>query len=231
MKERFYQLINVSEDSATLYIYGDITSIKWFENDVCVYDLAKEIGELNGKALTVRINSYGGEVAEGLAIYNLLKSYAGEVTTICDGFACSAASVVFMAGAKRIMPRSSLVRIHNAWTRAIGDADDLRKAADDLEKITQPSVDIYTSVSNLDADEIKSMMDAETWIDADEALDYGFATEISEEAAMQSLEDGILAKTVFKNKQLEKQIKELEKAEPVKTGWFFYAKGRNKKCH
>ena len=221
MKERFYQLTNVSEDSATLYIYGDITSIKWFENDVCVYDLAKEIGDLNGKALTVRINSYGGEVAEGLAIYNLLKSYEGEVTTICDGFACSAASVVFMAGTKRIMPRSSLLMIHNAWTWASGDADDLRKAAEDLEKITQPSVEIYTSVSNLDADEIKAMMDAETWIDADEALDYGFATEIIEEAAMQSLEDGILAKTVFKNKQLEKRIKELEKAEPVKTGWFF----------
>lgn len=221
MKERFYQLTNVSEDSATLYIYGDITSIKWFENNVCVYDLAKEIGELNGKALTVRINSYGGEVAEGLAIYNLLKSYEGEVTTICDGFACSAASVVFMAGTKRIMPRSSLLMIHNAWTWASGDAGDLRKAADDLEKITQPSVDIYTSVSNLDSDEIKAMMDAETWIDADEALDYGFATEISEETAMQSLEDGILAKTVFKNKQLEKRIKELEKAEPVKTGWFF----------
>lgn len=221
MKERFYQLTNISEDSATLYIYGDITSIKCFENDVCVYDLAKEIGDLNGKALTVRINSYGGEVAEGLAIYNLLKSYEGEVTTICDGFACSAASVVFMAGTKRIMPCSSLLMIHNAWTWASGDADDLRKAADDLEKITQPSVEIYTSVSNLDTDEIKSMMDAETWIDADEALDYGFATEISEEAAMQSLEDGILAKTVFKNKQLEKRIKELEKAEPVKTGWFF----------
>ena len=221
MKERFYQLTDISEDSATLYIYGDITSIKLFENDVCVYDLAKEIGDLNGKALTVRINSYGGEVAEGLAIYNLLKSYEGEVTTICDGFACSAASVVFMAGTKRIMPRSSLLMIHNAWTWASGDADDLRKAADDLEKITQPSVEIYTSVSNLDADEIKSMMDAETWIDADEALDYGFATEIIEEAAMQSLEDGILAKTVFKNKQLEKRIKELEKAEPVKTGWFF----------
>lgn len=221
MKERFYQLTNVSEDSATLYIYGEITSIKWLENDVCVYDLAKEIGDLNGKALTVRINSYGGEVAEGLAIYNLLKSYEGEVTTICDGFACSAASVVFMAGTKRIMPRSSLLMIHNAWTCAIGDADDLRKAADDLEKITQPSIEIYKSVSSLDEEEIKKMMDEETWITADEALSYGFATEISEEAAMQSVKDGILAKTVFKNKQLEKRIKELEKAEPVKTGWFF----------
>lgn len=221
MKERFYQLTNVSEDSATLYIYGDITSYKWYEEDVCSYDLAKELTALEGKNLTVRINSYGGAVAEGLAIYNLLKSYAGEVTTICDGFACSAASVVFMAGAKRIMPRSSLLMIHNAWTWASGDANDLRKAADDLEKITQPSIEIYKSVSSLDEEEIKKMMDEETWIDADEALDFGFATEISEEAAKQSIKDGILAKTVFKNKQLEKRIKELEKAEPVKTGWFF----------
>lgn len=222
MKERFYQLVNQSDQEATLYIYGDITSIKWFENDVCVYDLAKEIGELNGKKLNVRINSYGGEVAEGLAIYNLLRSYGGEVVTICDGFACSAASVVFMAGKQRIMPKSSLLLIHNAWTRASGDANDLRKAADDLEKITQPSVDIYSSVSNLSKEEIKKMMDEETWISADEALSYGFATEVTDEEAMQSLEEGILAKTVMKNKELEKRIKELEKpAEPVDEGWFF----------
>lgn len=222
MKERFYQLVNQSDQEATLYIYGDITSIKWFENDVCVYDLAKEIGELNGKKLNVRINSYGGEVAEGLAIYNLLRFYGGEVVTICDGFACSAASVVFMAGKQRIMPKSSLLLIHNAWTRASGDANDLRKAADDLEKITQPSVDIYSSVSNLSEEEIKKMMDEETWISADEALSYGFATEVTDEEAMQSLEEGILAKTVMKNKELEKRIKELEKpAEPVDEGWFF----------
>lgn len=221
MKNNFYQLTNINEDSAELYIYGDITSYKWYEEDVCCYDLAKELTALEGKNLTVRINSYGGEVAQGLAIYNLLKSYSGEVTTLCDGFACSAASVVFMAGTKRIMPRSSLLMIHNAWTWASGDADDLRKKADDLEKITQPSIEIYKSVSSLDEEEIKKMMDEETWITADEALSYGFATEISEEAAMQSIEDGILAKTVFKNKQLEKRIKELEKAEPVKTGWFF----------
>lgn len=225
MKERFYQLVNQSDQEATLYIYGDITSIKWFENDVCVYDLAKEIDKLNDKKLNVRINSYGGEVAEGLAIYNLLRSYGGEVATICDGFACSAASVVFMAGKQRIMPKSSLLLIHNAWTRASGDANDLRKAADDLEKITQPSIDIYSSVSNLSEEEIKKMMDEETWISADEALSYGFATEVTDEEAMQSLEEGILAKTVMKNKELEKRIKELEKpAEPVDEGWFFNAK-------
>lgn len=229
MKERFYQLTNVSEDSATLYIYGDITSIKLFENDVCVYDLAKEIGDLNGKALTVRINSYGGEVAEGLAIYNLLKSYEGEVTTICDGFACSAASVVFMAGTKRIMPRSSLLMIHNAWTWASGDADDLRKAAEDLEKITEPSVQIYLANSNLEEETIRTMMNEETWITADEALDYGMATAVVEDSPQMSLKDDMLSKLVHRNKQLEKEMLKIkEQQEPdipnepeQKKGWFF----------
>lgn len=229
MKERFYQLTNVSEDSATLYIYGDITSIKLFENDVCVYDLAKEIGDLNGKALTVRINSYGGEVAEGLAIYNLLKSYEGEVTTICDGFACSAASVVFMAGTKRIMPRSSLLMIHNAWTWASGDADDLRKAAEDLEKITEPSVQIYLANSNLEEETIRTMMDKETWITADEAYEYGMATAVVEDSPQMSLKDDMLSKLVHRNKQLEKEMLKIkEQQEPEvpnepeqKKGWFF----------
>lgn len=183
MKNNFYQLTNVNEDSAELFIYGDITSYKWYEDDVCAYDLAKELNDLEGKNLTVRINSYGGEVAQGLAIYNLLKSYSGEVTTLCDGFACSSASVIFMAGTKRLMPKSSLLMIHNAWTYASGDANELRKVAEEIDKISQPSIEVYKSVSNLDEETIKQMMDDETWITAEEALSYGFATEISEQSA------------------------------------------------
>lgn len=226
MKEKFYQLVHQDESTAVLYIYGDITSIIWRDNDVCSYDMAKEIEELDGKDLLVRINSYGGEVNEGLAIYNLLKSYGGEVTTICDGFACSAASVVFMAGKKRIMPKTSLLFIHNAWTSASGDAVTLRKAADDIEKVTQPSVEIYKSVSNLSEAQIRSMMDEETWISAEEALSWGFATDISELTAQQSAKDSILAKVVLKNKALEKEIKKIkESSGPAVTGWFFTAKG------
>lgn len=222
MKNNFYQLTNINEDSAELYIYGDITSYKWYEDDVCVYDMANELSGLNGKSLKVRINSYGGEVAQGLAIYNLLKSYSGEVTTLCDGFACSAASVIFMAGKNRVMPRSSLLMIHNAWTYASGDANDLRKAADEIEKITQPSIEIYKSNSSLSEEEIKKMMDDETWITADEALSYGFATEISEESVQQSVRDDMMSRIVLKNKKLEKQLKELEQTrEPVNEGWFF----------
>mgnify|MGYP003261725113 CR=1 FL=1 len=214
--------MNVNEDSAELYIYGDIASHKWYEEDVCVYDMAKELSGLNGKSLKVRINSYGGEVAEGLAIYNLLKSYSGEVTTLCDGFACSAASVIFMAGKNRVMPRTSLLMIHNAWTYACGNADDLRKVADEIEKITQPSIEIYKSNSSLSEEEIKKMMDDETWITADEALSYGFATEISEESVQQSVRDDMMSRIVLKNKKLEKQLKELEQTrEPVNEGWFF----------
>lgn len=221
MENNFYQITNqMDEDTAELYIYGDITSWKWYEDDVCAYDLSKELKALNGKNLKVRINSYGGEVAQGLAIYNLLKDYPGSVTTLCDGFACSAASVIFMAGKTRLMPRSSLLMIHNAWTYAAGDANYLRKAAEDLEKITQPSIEIYKSVSNLSEEKIKEFMDAETWITADEALEYGFVTEIVEISAKQSLQDSMMAKLVFKNKELEQQLQTLSQ-EPPKKGWFF----------
>lgn len=220
MKNKPYQLHNDTDGDAELLIYGDITSYKWYEDEVCAYDLAKELTSLEGKNLTVRINSYGGEVAQGLAIYNLLKDYPGQVTTLCDGFACSAASVIFMAGTIRKMPRSSLLMIHNAWTYASGDANELRKIADDIEKITQPSIEIYKSVSNLSEDKIKEMLDAETWINADEALEYGFATSIVDDEIKQSLHDGILAKLVLKNKELEKKLNQSQK-EPPKTGWFF----------
>ena len=222
MKKPFYQM-NKSENSAELLIYGDITSYKWYEDDVCAYDLAKELKELNNIDLTVRINSYGGEVAQGLAIYNLLKSYDGNVTTLCDGFACSAASVIFMAGQKRRMPKSSLLMIHNAWSYAFGDANALRKQADDLEKITQPSIEIYKNVSNLEENQIKEMMDNETWITAEEAYEYGFATSIVEDEANQSLSNEMLSKLVHRNKELEKQLNNSQPAQKVKEekGWFF----------
>ena len=226
MKKPFYQM-NKNENSAELLIYGDITSYKWFEDDVCAYDLAKELKELDGIDLTVRINSYGGEVAQGLAIYNLLKSYEGSVTTLCDGFACSAASVIFMAGQKRRMPKSSLLMIHNAWSYASGDANALRKQADDLEKITKPSIEIYKSVSNLDEETIKTMMDEETWITAEEAFEYGFATSIVEDEANQSLSNEMLSKLVHRTKELEKQLNILQPTNSKdnfkenKNGWFF----------
>ncbi|MFR1687991.1 MAG: head maturation protease, ClpP-related [Massilimicrobiota timonensis] len=220
--EKFYEFKKINEEETELYIFGDITSWPWLKSDVGAFDFAKELSEVETD-LKVRINSYGGEVAEGLAIYSLLKSFKHHVTTVCDGFACSAASVVFMAGEKRVMTNSSLLLIHNAWSYASGDANALRKQADDLEKITKPSLDIYKSVSKLSEEEIKKMMDDETWITKEEALEYGFATEIQNIEAQQSINEMYyLSNEILKNKELIKENMELKKALSKSrklTGW------------
>lgn len=165
--------------SVAIEIYGDITEWPWINSDTSSYNLVQQIKDLEDvDEITVGINSYGGEVKEGLAIYNALKNSKAKVITRCDGFACSAASIVFCAGDERIMNDSSLLMIHNAWSWAEGDANALRKQADDLDKITEPSIRAYLSVSNLEEDEIRAMMDSETWIDPDEALEMGFATSV-----------------------------------------------------
>ena len=222
--KKFYQMLRSEDEQNTdLVIHGDIASYKWEDSDVGSYDLAQELSSIKTPKLTVRINSYGGEVSQGLGIYNLLKSFKGEVITINDGFACSAASVIFLAGSKRIMPKSSLLMIHNAWTMAYGDSNEMRKTAEMLEKVTLPSIEIYKQSSNLTENEIKKMLDEETWISADEALAYGFATQVTEDEPKQSLEKHFLYKLVMKNKELEKQVPK-ESEQEVKDPWASFFK-------
>ena len=177
--KKFFSLVK-EKQTATLNIYGDITSWPWEElGEVSAVSLSKQLEALGDvEQIDVYINSYGGEVAEGLAIYNALRRHKAKVTTYCDGFACSIASVIFMAGDERIMNESSLLMIHNAWTFAMGNSAELRKQADDLEKITQASVEAYKAHSSLSEKEIKKLMDNETWILPEEALSYGFATTV-----------------------------------------------------
>ena len=179
MKKNFFSLVKENQ-TATLNIYGDITSWACKElGEVSAVNLSRQLEALGDvEQIDVYINSYGGEVAEGLAIYNALKRHKAKVRTYCDGFACSIASVIFMAGDERIMNESSLLMIHNAWTMAVGNSAELRKQADDLEKITQASVEAYKSHSSLSEEEIKKLMDNETWILPEEALSYGFATTV-----------------------------------------------------
>ena len=151
-------------------IFLAILHREWLESDVSSYTLSKELQGLDVDVINVHINSYGGEVAEGLAIYNMLKNHKAKVETICDGFACSAASVIFMAGDTRVMNPASLLMIHNVWTSAAGDAKELRKTADDLDKITSASIAAYKEHTNLSEEEIKAMLDNETWLTSQEAL-------------------------------------------------------------
>ena len=174
-----YQL-KVKDDNAELYIYGDICSDawKWSESDISANDIINKLNETHASTIDVFINSYGGEVAEGLAIYNALKRHKAKVTTYVDGFACSIASVIAMAGDKRKMYDNSLLMIHNAWTVAQGNADDLKKAAEDLTVINEQTKKAYLEVINISESELNAMLDAETWITAEKAVEMGFATEV-----------------------------------------------------
>jgi len=205
--QKFYA-VEKKDKKAVISIYSDIYSGS---------DLPKKINEMTDvEEIEVHISSYGGEVVEGLAIYNALKNHKAKVTTINDGFACSIASVIFCAGDKRLMNESSLLMIHNAWVWACGNADDMRKAADDLEKISAQAVKIYDSVSNLSADDIKALMDKESWLEPQECIDYQFATEIIKNA------DGDKATQSIRNKifQTLKRKMEVTGMDPVTVGNF-----------
>lgn len=183
---KYYQL-NTNGKEADVYIFGDITSWEYFENDVSSYTLSKELQSLDVDTINVHINSYGGEVAEGLAIYNMLKNHKAKIKTFCEGFACSIASVIFMAGDERVMNEASLLMIHNAWMYTAGNANQLRKDADDLDVITQASIAAYMSKVNITEKKLKELLDAETWLLPGDSLDMGFATSITASAQNQKV--------------------------------------------
>lgn len=209
--DKFLQFEKVDEQTTELFIYGDIRRKDfidmWFGDDesrVDAFSFKDALNAVDTPNLKVRINSYGGSVSEGLAIYGLLSEFKGNLITIVDGYACSAASVIFMAGKTRIVPENGLLMIHNAWTECEGDSNALRKRADDLEKITQPSLDIYVSKTGLAEEKVKEMMDNETWITSKEAFELGFATSIEKaDTAKQALEANYIHKLVMKIKKLQ----------------------------
>lgn len=174
---KFYSM-DKSNGAAVINIYSDI-----YSGGKCSAEcLSKQIADLKeAKQIDVYINSNGGDVFEGLAIYNALKRSKAKIITHCDGMAASIASVIFMAGEERIMPKSSFLMIHNAWGGMVGNAEEMRKYADDLETVTQASISIYKENSSLSENEIKNLMDKETILTAEEALKYGFATRLEDE--------------------------------------------------
>lgn len=177
---RYYSLMqNADNGEADIVIYGDITSWRYQESDVSSYTLSRQIAGLDVDTINVYINSYGGETAEGLAIYNELRRHKAKIRTVSDGFACSAASIVFMAGDERLMNPASLLMIHNAWSSASGNAEELRKAADDLETISTTAAAVYREAVNIPDGQLDQLLAAESWITPEQAVAWGFATGIA----------------------------------------------------
>lgn len=214
MKNKFYQLAKV-DNKAILNIYGDIIEDAWGPGEFSPTTLVEkfaDFGEVD--EIEVHIDSYGGSVSAGFCIYNLLKEHKAKVTTICEGFACSIASIIFLAGNTRIMREASILMIHNPWTFIGGDSNVLRKEADTLDKMAQVSIDIYCKTTGLEEEKIKEMMDVETWITSKEAKEMGFATEIQEEekeedVIVQSVKQSLIKKIT--EPQIVEKVVEVEK--------------------
>lgn len=171
----------MDEKNAELTLYGEISDYSWWGDEVTPKQFKEDLDALGDiDTLNVYINSTGGDVFAGQTIYSILKRHKAKVNVYIDGLAASIASLIAMAGDKVIMPVNAMMMIHNPWTWAEGNANDFRKLADDLDKIRESMVVAYENKSALTTDEIKEIMDNETWLTAQECLDYGFADEIEE---------------------------------------------------
>lgn len=143
-------------------------------------DFADQIKAIEGDDVRVEINSPGGDVMAGIAMYNILVASGKKIETVAMGVAASAASVVFMAGSKRSMPANSFLMLHNPWTIVAGNADELRDTADTLDKIGTSLLATYTSRSGMKSEDLTPLMKKDTWFTASEAKTNGLATDVSD---------------------------------------------------
>ena len=171
-----------------LKMYGEIGEQWWKEegddNIYSLADLDKALKEHKEAAtIDIYINSVGGDVFDGVAMYNLLKRHKAYKRVFIDGFACSIASVIAMCGNQIIMPKSSMLMIHNAWTVAMGNSKELRKCADDLEKINETIKNAYLSRKDLtiSKEQLDELMDAESYLSAEQCLAYGLCTRVADD--------------------------------------------------
>lgn len=186
MNNQFWELKQSGSDTLELYIYSTVESDSWWkESETSAKHFRDALAQHpNAKEIRICINSLGGSVMEGIAIYNQLKRHAAKKTVYIDGFACSIASVIAMAGDTVIMPKNTVMMIHNAWTIAMGNAAELRKAADDLDIINQASRQAYLDKSGgkITEEKLTELLDAETYLTAEQCIAYGFADTFADDA-------------------------------------------------
>lgn len=176
----------LNDGKAEIFIYSDI-GYDWWEDKSTAQLFAEELKNLGDiSSIDLHINSNGGDVFDGQAIHSLIKNHKGFVTAYIDGLAASIATVIAMGADKVIMPKNAMMMIHNAWTGLYGNANDLRKMADDLDHINDTIVNTYLAKVKDKTDEatIRDLMNKESWLNAEECLSLGLCDEVSEPVKM-----------------------------------------------
>lgn len=177
--KNFSVVTDLDNDETTLTIYGDIGESWWFDS-TSAGDIDRALKEVKTSAITVRLNSPGGDAFDGITIYNRLKDHDAKVKIIVDGWACSAASIIAMAADELIMNTGAMMMVHEAWTVVVGSKSDIQKTVDMMAKLDDSLLDIYMTKAQCTRDEMKQFVENETWFTADEAIELGFATKVDD---------------------------------------------------
>lgn len=197
------------EGAAELYIYGDIVSEKyWSDNEVEPKEIAEYLGQIDTNAeLTVYINSGGGDVFAGISIYNILKRHEGHKKGVVDGVAASIASIILMACDEIEVSRGAQIMIHKPMIYTYGNADELSKSIDILNRIQKQMVDIYMThtLEGVEADKIDELINAETWMNAAEAAEV-FDVNVDEGSGEEENDDEAVAAYIGFMKDCYKRI-------------------------
>lgn len=161
------------ESKRTLFFNGTIAEESWFDDDITPQIFKEELNKSNDD-IDIWINSPGGDCVAAAQIYNMLMEYKGHITVKVDGIAASAASVIAMAGDVVMMSPVSMLMIHNPMTVAIGDSSEMLKAKDMLNSVKESIINAYEKKTSLNRNKISNLMDAETWMDVNKAIQLGF---------------------------------------------------------
>ena len=207
-----WNIVKNDDKNAELMLYGDIAESFWGDT-ISAKEVTEYLADLDVENINVYINSNGGVVDTAIAINNALRRHKAKVTVNIDGIAASAATLITCAGDTVRMPKNALFMIHNPSTIAMGDSEEMRKQADVLEKYKNSITETYLQKVNIDKEKLSELMDNETWLSAEEALEYGFIDEIIENTNIQVVENKVISNNMvfnmaeFKNFNVDKNIK------------------------
>ncbi len=215
--KKFWNWVRNTDESRTLHLEGVIAESSWFEDDITPALFKKDLMAGNGP-ITVWVNSPGGDCVAASQIYNMLMDYPGDVTVKVDGIAASAASVIAMAGSRVLMSPTSLMMIHNPLTFAMGDSEEMKKAIHLLDEVKESIINAYEIKTGLSRHKLSQLMDAETWMNANKAKDYGFCDEVMFSTPQQELDHDsptyAFSRRAVTNSLMDKLKKRIEPSEP-----------------
>lgn len=180
MKKFWNWVKDADTDTRALYLNGVIAEESWFDDDVTPKAFKEELNAGQGD-IVIWLNSPGGDCVAASQIYAMLMDYAGSVTVKVDGIAASAASVIAMAGTTVLMAPTALMMIHNPLTVAIGDTEEMQKAISMLDEVKESIINAYEIKTGQSRAKISHLMDAETWLNANKAIELGFADGLLED--------------------------------------------------